>query len=822
MGTKTKVNSNNETEIALIRRNIRFGRVTYSLHGVCYAATVPFFPVFLSSRGMRPSHIGAVMAAVPLFVLFTPRFVHKVLERYTIDKTTLFCICSFGAAVALMLAALLSEDVDPDWDVFNVTDTRDTSLNVDNAAQALVNKDALEDEASTLSLVSASLLTLLHMFLAAPCNVLLDQRMLGLLPAWTKGSWGQMRVFGAYSLVWAAPLCGHLSNSLGFAVCYLVNLVATVLMLISNGRTAILDEELVELQLKTVVSFLRRRRQRRLALFLTVTVIMGAATSIVNTFLFVFLKKAYEASSVLLGFTVTIACLSEMVVLTSHKKLCNRLSDTSLVQISMIVWALRALAYSFIRNPWIALLLEPLHAVTFAFTWIAGTHYIAVSFPLELSAATTGTMNAAVFGIGPFFGNLLGGLMFDILGPRLFFQTTSAMMTVAVGVYFFLDKKLEAQVAFHTMADDVNDQRDDIQAPSVVGTPLTPAAGYGSHCTSGSTQASDFDRSSAKGILRIFGGSCVRGIEWVRQQITSRRQGGKLCDQVEEGGEGVSVVGAAPPIERSNGGEPSFPDSGSSKVKLQYVEDVPQIQSRKRQLRVAAISTSNNGRSVSPGMSPTVAPTQNLIQLHSKNGAGGRRGRLGTGSNGLESMSLSFADGTVVDIPTNSSFAIAAASGVGVGSKSLSRRATARRTHRLRRGVGSGSHLHGAIGGTKAASSKAVASFGRRQLARSLPLRSPRIGNSGERFSAEDGVNDDDDEDSEDGSSSLGGSFEEEPEANNAALPSTAGGDQNENRPDVSVDRELSLDDRSQTKAATANLHVEVVDDHIANTTLST
>eukprot|EP00164_Ancoracysta_twista_P019938 GFYU01035350.1.p1 GENE.GFYU01035350.1~~GFYU01035350.1.p1 ORF type:complete len:489 (+),score=-35.83 GFYU01035350.1:160-1467(+) len=133
--------------------------------------------------------------------------------------------------------------------------------------------------------------------------------------------------------------------------------------------------------------------------------------------------------------------------------------------------------------------------------------------------------------------------MYDILGPRTFFQTTSGMMFLVVVVYFFLDRKFAAQVAFHTMADDLGDQRDEIEAPSIIGTPLTPAVHSSSslsHQKNGAgsaiavTQEVVFNRAPPRSLVRLIGAPGVRVLNWSKQRYAAAKKRRKRSNQQQQ------------------------------------------------------------------------------------------------------------------------------------------------------------------------------------------------------------------------------------------------------------------------------------------------
>ena len=67
---------------------------------------------------------------------------------------------------------------------------------------------------------------------------------------------------------------------------------------------------------------------------------------------------------------------------------------------AMLAVALRFLGYSLLSNPWVVLVIEPLHGVTFGIMWAAASTYAAMIAPPGMSATIQGLVSGVHFGIG--------------------------------------------------------------------------------------------------------------------------------------------------------------------------------------------------------------------------------------------------------------------------------------------------------------------------------------------------------------------------------------------------------------------------------------
>ncbi|CAJ1447062.1 unnamed protein product [Effrenium voratum] len=109
-------------------------------------------------------------------------------------------------------------------------------------------------------------------------------------------------------------------------------------------------------------------------------VVYGLAMSVVESFLLVFLNEDFEnCPKVLLGASTAVMCFFEIPVFKYVENVWASNKDrlTSVLMACKVVLAFRCLCYTVIpaSNPWLVLLVEPLHGFTFAAMWSATVEY---------------------------------------------------------------------------------------------------------------------------------------------------------------------------------------------------------------------------------------------------------------------------------------------------------------------------------------------------------------------------------------------------------------------------------------------------------------
>ncbi|CAE7833669.1 cscB [Symbiodinium sp. CCMP2592] len=109
-------------------------------------------------------------------------------------------------------------------------------------------------------------------------------------------------------------------------------------------------------------------------------IIYGLAMSVVESFLLVFLNEDFDnAPKLLLGASTTVMCIFEVPVFKYIDHVWARRKErlTSVLMACKLVLAFRCFCYTLLppSNPWLVLLIEPLHGFTFAAMWSATVEY---------------------------------------------------------------------------------------------------------------------------------------------------------------------------------------------------------------------------------------------------------------------------------------------------------------------------------------------------------------------------------------------------------------------------------------------------------------
>jgi MFS transporter, PPP family, 3-phenylpropionic acid transporter len=174
---------------------------------------------------------------------------------------------------------------------------------------------------------------------------------------------------------------------------------------------------------------------RRLAIFLLAVFVSGVTLSMTSNYLFLHLD-GLGATRTLMGVSLTFATVSEIPVLFFSDRLLKRFQAQWLIIFSLIVFALRAFAYSIMQVPWVVLPIQLTHGLTFSAMWIAGVSYVNEIAPEGLGTTAQSLFSSVTMGLGAMVGGFAGGLLYEAVGSAAMFR--SAGFAVLLFVFIFV------------------------------------------------------------------------------------------------------------------------------------------------------------------------------------------------------------------------------------------------------------------------------------------------------------------------------------------------------------------------------------------------
>lgn len=370
----------------------------YFLYYAAAATLLPFLVIYYQDLGLKGSQIGFLAGLPPLLGLLSAPAWGVVSDITKRRKFSLLIAMSGAIVLALTLGA----------------------------ARAFV------------WLIPA---VVLFAFFSAPIMPLVDSTTISLLGG-RKEDYGQIRLWGAIGWGVAAPIVGWLieTRSVMWSFWGYAGLMGLGLLIALSLPVRGQIESISRAGAKIFLT------SPRWLTFLIVAFCGGMALSMISNFLFIFLR-ALGADEFSLGLTLTVATLSELPVLFFSNRLLRRWNAQRLMGAALFFFALRALAYSFIVVPWLALFIQLLHGPTFSLMWIAGVSYADQIAPGGLEATAQGLFSGVLLGIGTAAGAFLGGWLYEQIGLVSMFRI-AALISLIGGVFLFLAEKKNHEPSF--------------------------------------------------------------------------------------------------------------------------------------------------------------------------------------------------------------------------------------------------------------------------------------------------------------------------------------------------------------------------------------
>jgi PPP family 3-phenylpropionic acid transporter len=276
----------------------------------------------------------------------------------------------------------------------------------------------------------------LYAFFGAPTVALVDSAVLAQLGD-HKERYGRVRLWGTVGYGVIAPFAGTLIGRLGLQWAFWGY---AILML--GGL--LLITQIPFRQSRSNGSFRGGMRvllaNRPWMLFLVMVFIAGIGNATINNYLFVYMQSL-GASNTLMGFALTVSTLSEIPAMFFSDRLLRRFGARGMLIIAMTTIGLRLICYSLTTQPWVVLVIQLCHGLTFAAIYTAGVHYADQVASPGMKATTQGMFNGTLMGFGAAAGGFLGGILLDSFSPGGMYGFIGTLVLVGLIAFLLVERR---------------------------------------------------------------------------------------------------------------------------------------------------------------------------------------------------------------------------------------------------------------------------------------------------------------------------------------------------------------------------------------------
>jgi PPP family 3-phenylpropionic acid transporter len=281
------------------------------------------------------------------------------------------------------------------------------------------------------------LMICLYAFFNAPTGSLVDSAVLVLLGD-RRERYGRIRLWGTVGYGVVAPFAGSLIGRLGLKWAFWGY---AILML---GSLLVITR--IPFRQKASNSSFRGGMRVLFAdqswmLFLVMVFIAGIGMATINNYLFVYMQSL-GASKTLMGFALTVSTLSEIPALFFSDRLLRRFGARGMLVIALTIIGLRLVGYSVTTQPWVVLVIQLCHGLTFAAIYTAGVHFAGQIAPPGMQATTQGMFSGTLMGFASAAGGLLGGLLLDRFSPGGMYGIAGALVLASLIAFLLIERRL--------------------------------------------------------------------------------------------------------------------------------------------------------------------------------------------------------------------------------------------------------------------------------------------------------------------------------------------------------------------------------------------
>ncbi|TBL81411.1 MFS transporter [Paenibacillus thalictri] len=361
------------------------------------AILTPFLPVYFAEKGYSSSEIGLLMMFGPFVAIFAQPLWGYLSDRYHKLKLIIFVLWSLSVMASVGVFML---------------------------------------DGFTYSFVFMLLLN----FFLLPSNPLLDSIVIKTtLQAGVP--YGTVRMFGSLGFTLVAMSSGFILAKLGgvhnIPYLYWGLWVMPLLLLLllrdeRSGGTRI-----------TLRSFGSVMGNKPFLWFLVMIFILTVPHRMNDVLAGLYLKEL-GASDSMLGWAWALAALSEVPTFALLGRYLHRFHELALLSIVAVLYTVRWLLYYAISDPFLIMLLQASHCITYAVFWIVSVQYAVRLVPEELRSTGQSLLSAVFLGLAGITGGTIGGLIQDRWGGQYMYAFGAVLTLLAalllIGTHVYMRK----------------------------------------------------------------------------------------------------------------------------------------------------------------------------------------------------------------------------------------------------------------------------------------------------------------------------------------------------------------------------------------------
>lgn len=255
--------------------------------------------------------------------------------------------------------------------------------------------------------------------------------------------YSRVRLWGSLGFVITVGVLGAVFDQWGIVLLPVIMWI--LMLLITVNAWLVSQDKRPKEQVLGQASFLSLLTSKAVIGFIVVNIFLQISFGPYYTFFSIFLESAgYSAS--LIGVFWAIGVIAEVILFWQFGRIMHLMSWRTWIAVSLIVTGIRwALTGYLLHSIWTLILLQTLHAFSFAAMHAVSMRYIQSLFPGSLQARGQALYSSVSFGLGGAIGAFASGLLWESLGGTLVFLLAGlvSMLAAVIAIYTLDNEKTE-------------------------------------------------------------------------------------------------------------------------------------------------------------------------------------------------------------------------------------------------------------------------------------------------------------------------------------------------------------------------------------------
>ena len=347
------------------------------------ALVVSYFPLYFLDHGFSSQQIGIIYSTGPFISIFANLLMGMASDKFRTIKRLLHLLL-FGQLVMVSLLFPI--------DTFALT----------------------------------CLVMICFYFFQTPINPLSDSLFL-LSSTYTGTPYALIRIFGSLGFAVSAYLFGLILKHTGSEYTLPLALATISITLL---LTFLLRDYQGSMRKMEFSGFFKLLRKPNVVAFFTILLVISTAHRMYEGFMAVTLRQM-GASDSLVGLAWMLSACSEIPIFFLLGKYGHKFKELPLLFLASLLYAVRLLLVAEMSEPWMVVITQLMHSITFGIFFSTALRYITQLIPDDYRSSGQAVFAIVWNGISGVISGLFGGIVYGMFGREAFFLLAASLAGLA-------------------------------------------------------------------------------------------------------------------------------------------------------------------------------------------------------------------------------------------------------------------------------------------------------------------------------------------------------------------------------------------------------